>query len=186
MSQRPDECGRFSQASPRIEGLLEAYRTPLGRDADAYGNHVRRVYGLVRAQGPHLAAEDLEQVAIAAVFHDLAIWVDDTFDYLEPSRIHAADYLSAEGLASWIPVVSALILDHHKLRPVRGAPLVEAFRRADLADLSFGMISRGIPAGAYRELVAAFPVCGFQQRLARFAWRQARLDPLRPLPMLRW
>ncbi len=170
----------------RVEALLERFKPQLGRDFDAYGNHVRRVFGLVRAQGPHLAQDDLAQVAIAAVFHDLAIWVDDTFDYLEPSRDHATEYLETEGRSAWIPQVSALIMGHHKLRPVRDDPLVEAFRRADLCDLSFGLVSRGVPPGAYRELVAAFPVCGFQQRLVHFALIQLRKDPLRPLPMLRW
>lgn len=173
-------------ADDLLEDLLERFRPQLGRDADAYGNHVRRVFGLVRAQGPHLAPDELAQVAIAAVFHDLAIWVDDTFDYLEPSRDHAAEYLQAEGHSAWIPRVSALIMGHHKLRPVREDPLVEAFRRADLCDLSFGLVSRGVPPGTYRELVAAFPVCGFQQRLVHFALIQLRKDPLRPLPMLRW
>ena len=176
----------LTEPSARIEGLLATYAPQFGRDADAYGNHVRRVYGLVRAQGPHLTPEQVGQVEVAAVFHDIAIWLDDTFDYLEPSKDHAVDYLTAEGLSGWIPAVDELILQHHKLRPVKGDPLVEAFRRADLCDLSFGLAARGVPRGAYRELVAAYPVFGFQKRLVQFTIGQVRKDPLHPLPMLRW
>lgn len=173
-------------AAERLEGLLTRFAPPLGRDADAYGNHVRRVFGLVAAQLPALTDDELHQVAIAAVFHDIAIWCDDTFDYLDPSRDHAAGYLAAEGLAQWTPRVSRLILEHHKLRPVKDDPLVEAFRRADLCDLSFGAIGPRSARGAYRELVRTHPAHGFQMRLVQFAIIQLRKDPRHPLPMLRW
>lgn len=120
------------------------------------------------------------------MFHDIAIWVDGTFDYLEPSAGHAADFLRDEGKPEWVPIVGRMIMDHHKLRPVRDEPLVEAFRRADLCDVSFGLVDRGIPAGAYSDLVDEYPVLGFQKRLVHFTAVQVRKDPRRPLPMLRW
>ena len=173
-------------SNARIETLLAEYATQFGTDAEPYGNHVRRVFGLVRAQGPHLSADQLDQVAIAAVFHDIAIWLDDTFDYLAPSRDHAADFLLQQGRTEWIPVVSRMVMEHHKLRPIRDDRLVEAFRRADLCDVSFGVVDRGIPAGAYSDLVDEYPVLGFQKRLVHFTGVQFRKDPRRPLPMLRW
>jgi hypothetical protein len=171
--------------APRIEDLLDALAPALGRDATAYGNHARRVFGLVAAQRVW-SAEEHAQTAIAAVFHDVGIWLDDTFDYLDPSRGHAAEYLRDEGLTAWGPIVDAMILEHHKLRPVKDSPLVEAFRRADLCDLSFGLIRPGIPRGAYRRLVRQYPISGFHGRLVSFAVAQARKDPRHPLPMLRW
>ncbi len=173
-------------AEERLEALLAQYAPQLGRDSDAYGNHVRRVFGLVAAQRPQATPEELDQVAIAAVFHDIAIWLDDTFDYLDPSRDHATDYLAAEGLQAWAPRVTRLVMEHHKLRPVKDDPLVEAFRRADLCDLSFGLVRPGIPRGVYRELAAKHPICGFQQRLVQFSLVQLRKDPRHPLPMMRW
>jgi hypothetical protein len=169
----------------RIDELLAALAPKLGRDAAAYGNHVRRVYGLVAAQRDW-SDDEHGQAAIAAVFHDVGIWLNDTFDYLDPSRDHAADYLKAEGLDAWRPVVDVMILEHHKLRPVKDNPLVEAFRRADLCDLSFGLVRGGIPRGTYRELVRRHPIAGFHARLVSFGIAQARKDPRRPLPMLRW
>lgn len=173
-------------ATERLEGLLAQFAPQLGHDADAYGNHVRRMFGIVLAQLPAATEEQQGQAAVAAVFHDIAIWLDDTFDYLDPSRDHAAAYLRAEGLEAWIPEVSALIMQHHKLRPVKGDPLAEAFRRADLCDLSFGLIGPGVPRGTYRQLAAQHPVCGFQKRLVQFTLVQVRNDPRHPLPMLRW
>ncbi|MDO9356567.1 MAG: hypothetical protein Q7T55_22910 [Solirubrobacteraceae bacterium] len=173
-------------AEARLDSLLATFAAQLGRDAEGYGNHVRRVFGLVRAQGPHLSADELQQVAVAAVFHDLGIWTDDTFDYLAPSRARADTYLHDEGRTDWIPVVNAMIMEHHKLRPVRDASLVEAFRRADLCDVSLGLMQRGIPAGEYAHLRAKHPIAGFHLRLVQFAGGQVRKHPLRPLPMLRW
>jgi hypothetical protein len=172
-------------SATRIDELLDALAPKLGRDAAAYGNHVRRVYGLVAAQRDW-SAEEHAQAAIAAVFHDVGIWLDDTFDYLDPSRGHTADYLRDEGLTAWGPTVDAVILEHHRLRPVRDNPLVEAFRRADLCDLSFGLIRPGMPRGTYRQLVRRHPIAGFHARLVRFGAAQARKDPRHPLPMLRW
>jgi hypothetical protein len=176
----------LAQASERIEGLLAGFAPQLGRDADGYGNHVRRVFGLVRAQGPHLEGDALEQVAVAAVFHDIGVWLDGTFDYLDPSREHAAEYLRAEGLEAWSAPVDAMILEHHKLRPVHGAPVVEAFRRADLCDLTFGRVRRGVPHAAYRELAAMFPSAGFHLKIAQLATKRAITHPLSPAPMMRW
>lgn len=172
--------------SERLEGLLEGFAPQLGRDSAGYGNHVRRVFGLVCAQGPQLTAEEREQVAVAAVFHDIGIWLDGTFDYLEPSLGHAVRYLGAEGLGSWIPAVEAMILRHHQLRPIRDAPLAEAFRRADLCDLTFGGLHRGIPAETWAQLHARFPIEGFHLRLVGFAAQRTLKHPLSPLPMLRW
>ncbi len=97
-----------------------------------------------------------------------------------------ADYLRAEGRTAWEPIVDRMILEHHRLRPVRDAPLVEAFRRADLADLSFGLLRPGIPRGTYRRLVREHPIAGFHARLVTFGVAQVRKDPRHPLPMLRW
>lgn len=173
-------------ASERIEGLLAGFRPQLGADSAAYGNHVRRVFGLVRADQPQLTADELEQAAIAAVFHDLGVWTASTFDYLGPSIELAVAYLSAESKPGWVPRVTRLIDEHHKLRRVKDDPLVESFRRADLCDLSFGRIRGGIPRDAYRQLAATFPSAGFHQRIAGLAVKRAMTHPLRPAPMMRW
>jgi hypothetical protein len=44
----------------------------------------------------------LEKLAAAAVFHDLGILTNKTFDYIVPSIALAREYLAARGRAAWI------------------------------------------------------------------------------------
>lgn len=171
-----------------LDALLAPHRAALGADWAGYTGHVHRMAGLVLAQepAPGFDADSRAQLAVAAVFHDLGIWLDGTFDYLDPSAAHAADHLRAAGREAWIPRVDRMIQRHHQLRPIRDDALVEAFRRADLADLTFGRAHRGIPRGTWRELHARWPIAGFHWRLVQLSAAEARRHPLRPLPMLRW
>ncbi|MBO9534989.1 MAG: hypothetical protein J7513_18595 [Solirubrobacteraceae bacterium] len=171
-----------------LDALLAPHHGALGADATAYIGHVHRMAGLVLAQEPAPGWEPdaRGQLVVAAVFHDLGIWLDGTFDYLDPSAAHAADHLRTTGRDAWISRVDRMIQRHHQLRPIRDDALVEAFRRADLADLTFGRVRSGIPRGAWRELRGHWPVAGFQKRLAQLTVAQARQHPLKPLPMLRW
>jgi len=176
----------YDDPNERIAVLLGGWAGALGRDAVGYGNHVRRVVGLVRAELPLLHPAQLGQLAVAAAFHDIGIWLDGTFDYLEPSRDHAAAYLEEQGLGAWEPVVSEMILRHHQIRPVHGEPLVEAFRRADWCDVSMGALRRGYPKGRYHELRKEFPFAGFHQKLVVLTAKRTAKHPLSPLPMLRY
>lgn len=121
-------------------------------------------------------------------FHDLGIWTDGTFDYLEPSKRLARNYLAAKGLAHFGPEVEAIIHHHHKLSPYRGAfsSTAESFRQADLVDLSLGIIRFGISPAWVCGVKAEFPNAGFHRRLVALACLQFLRNPLRPLPMVRW
>jgi predicted metal-dependent HD superfamily phosphohydrolase len=170
-----------------VDDILAAHASVLGADATGYGNHVYRGLHYFAA----LAGGDVEppaSVLVAAAFHDLGIWTERTFDYLEPSTRAALAYLSSRGLDALIPEVAALIAEHHKLRVYRGphARNVELFRRADLADLSLGIVRSGLPAGLVRSVKAAFPDAGFHARLLALAASQFLKHPLRPLPMVHW
>lgn len=175
------------QVHAAVDALLDGFSAPLGDDERGYRGHVHRVVALVLAQGAgRWSEEDLEQLVVAAVFHDLAIWLDDTFDYLDPSADHAGVHLAAVGRAAWIPRVRAIIQRHHQLHRIAGDELAEAFRRADLCDVSLGLVHPGIPRGTWPALRRTYPIAGFHLRLLQFTWRQARREPRRPLPMLRW
>jgi hypothetical protein len=90
----------------------------LGRDFIAYHNHVYRVVNLCLAiaggGGREEAPVTLEKIAVAAVFHDLGIWTNHTFDYIAPSVALARQYLTAGTHAEWLPEIEAMIVDHHK------------------------------------------------------------------------
>ena len=83
---------------PTVEEVLETHASELGRDFIAYRNHVYRVVNLCLAvAGDHRI--ELEKIAVAAVFHDLGIWTNHTFDYIAPSVARAREHLAARGLS---------------------------------------------------------------------------------------
>lgn len=182
------ETAAMLTAHDLLDRLLHTYRKPLADELSGYANHCRRMLSFCLALAPQAGIEDQHKLAIAAAFHDIGLWTDDTLDYLPPSVQLAADYLSASGHAGWIEEVGLMISEHHRLRPVRDAryPLVEVFRRADLVDFSRGVYTAGLPRSMIRAQQALFPNAGFHRMLARRGLRWMARHPLRPLPMLKW
>ena len=125
---------------PTVEEVLDDHAPELGYDLTAYRNHVYRVVNLCLAMAGDSRVEP-EKIAVAAVFHDLGIWTNHTFDYIDPSVELAREHLAARGMADWIPEIEAMIVDHHKVTPSRAHPqsLVESFRRADWIDVTRGL-----------------------------------------------
>jgi hypothetical protein len=170
---------------PLAEDILDVWRAAIGADLPGYRGHVYRTLNICRALAPALPED---RIAVTAAFHDLGLWPDGMLDYLPASIARATDWLDRGGRAAWSREVALAIDFHHKLWPYRGehAPLVEAFRRADLVDVSRGLYAAGVPRGFLRELFAAFPDAGFRPRVARLVLGWALTHPLRPLPVLRW
>src|SRR5215470_6250406 len=95
---------------PTVEEVLDDHASRLGHDFIAYRNHVYRVANLCLAIVGDNRVE-LEKVAVAAVFHDLGIWTNDTFDYIAPSVAIVRKHLADRGIADWIPEIEAMIVD---------------------------------------------------------------------------
>jgi hypothetical protein len=169
-----------------VDELLAPFTPALGRDFQGYRNHVQRALNHYQALSGGAAPPDT--VLLAAPFHDLGIWTSGSFDYLAPSVHLAHAHLAAQRLDRHGPEVAALIHEHHKLRRYRGpfADSVECYRRADLVDVSLGLVRFGLPLAHLRAVRAAFPDAGFHWRLATLTARQFLRAPLRPLPMLHW
>lgn len=169
-----------------VDEVLDAHAADLGSDMEGYRNHVYRVLNLCLALSP--AATDRDKIAVAAVFHDLGIWTDRTFDYLTPSVARAEEYLAATGRLEWAPEIAATILEHHKISPYRANPawVVEAFRRADWIDVSMGTIGYGLQQNVIRGVRDYWPNAGFHRRLVSLSLERLRSHPLSPLPMMRW
>lgn len=166
--------------------LLSRHAQSFGADLPVYSGHVHRVIGLVGLQAD-VPEELAGPLGLAAFFHDSAIWLDGTWDYLEPSARRAVAALPAEQ-AEHADLVTALIDEHHRLRPARHAhPLVEALRRADLTDVSAGLVgSPGVSRAQYRELAERYPAKGFRPMLMRAFRAGLRESPLRPMPMMKF
>lgn len=174
-----------------LDELLEAHELEIGRDWTPYRNHVYRVANLclaiVGARGAPADADTVAKVGIAAALHDIGIWTEHTFDYLEPSVRVAAAHLARTGRAAWTAEVTAMIEEHHKVTPYRARAdwMVEPFRRADWIDVTFGIRAFGVPRRHLRALYEQWPEAGFHAMLVRLALRRARRHPLSPLPMVR-
>lgn len=170
-----------------LETILAQWKDAIGKDFDAYRNHVYRMIHFclaLRACGD----EDKQKIIIAGAFHDIGIWSDSTIDYLPPSCERARQYLREHKLEDWIPEVVLMIDEHHKLRAYRDAryPLVEVFRKADLVDVSLGVVKFGIPSEVVAEIKAAFPNRGFHKRLMGIAREWFAKHPLSPPPFYKW
>ena len=173
-----------------VDTILLTHAEALGPDLEGYRNHVQRVLAFYRALSPDGEAPPAA-VLIAAAFHDIGIWTDGTFDYLAPSAARAQHYLQQHGLAAELgPQVHALIVNHHKLCPyVDDAPWaasVERWRRADLIDVSMGLVRCGLPREQLVAIRRQHPDAGFHRKLAVLTLRQFCRTPWRPLPMLHW
>ncbi|WP_460713151.1 hypothetical protein [Lysobacter terrae] len=170
---------------PQLDEILAQHTALLGADFAAYRNHCYRVANFCIASA---STESREVISVAAAFHDLGIWMDGTFDYLEPSRRCARQWLDASDHQAPGGLIEAMICQHHKVRPYRGdeGPLVEVFRRADWLDVSRGMLGATLPRKFLAEVFEGFPNAGFHRALLRLTCRQFIRHPLRPLPMMRW
>ena len=147
---------------PTIDEVLHDHASALGHDFIAYRNHVYRVVNLCsRDRGRRDV--DLEKIAVAAVFHDLGIWTNKTFDYIAPSVALAREYLAAHGRADWIAEIEGMIADHHKITPSRAnhGSLVEPFRRADWIDVTRGLRTFGFHVRSSRRCSLVGRVPGF-------------------------
>jgi hypothetical protein len=167
-----------------IDSILQSHKSDLGNDLVKYRNHVYRVFNLALMLSEPLE-DDYKALEVAAVFHDLGIWTAKTFDYLEPSVRLASQYLSQNGLTYLYDRVAEVINNHHKLGTYKLNPLAEAFRKADLIDLSFGFFSFGIKREQMKELNNRFPSLGFHRFIIGQSIKNTFKHPLNPLPMMR-
>ncbi len=181
---------RFSLITehPDIEQAMLLYQLPIDKDLQAYKNHVYRMFNYA-AWYINYDEDELRKLAIAAAFHDIGIWTHSTFDYLAPSEQTAMQYLQRFALPeAWSMEVGLMIERHHQVKQYNGLfrKNVEAFRKADLADLSKGLIRGKLPFAAVTQSVDVFPYLGFHGLLVGFAAKQFFAHPLNPFPMLRW
>ena len=173
---------------PAIDEILELWGKYLKKDYTPYKNHCCRVFNFCIALcGEN--QENVSKVGIAAAFHDLGIWTNGTLDYLEPSRKLAREYLSETNQGAWIEEIEAMIEMHHKLTRYKfkssSGWLVEHFRKADLVDVSMGIIKSGLPSSFVREVLSIYPNEGFHMRLLELTIQRLKTHPFSPLPMMR-
>jgi hypothetical protein len=168
-----------------LDAIIDAHAADLGADAEPYRNHTYRVANLCMAFAGDAA--DVTKIEIAAAFHDLGIWTDHTFDYLEPSVAQAEAYLARSGRSDLASEIAMIIRMHHKVTRHRGEPgwLVEPFRKADWVDVTRGLLRFGLPRSMIRALYSQWPSAGFHKRLLQLEFGHLRRHPLNPLPVFK-
>jgi hypothetical protein len=170
-----------------LDALVDPWLPVIGRDFAGYRNHCRRVFlfccALSKAEG-----ESRQKIAIASAYHDLGIWTDATFDYLEPSKRLACAFLASTGKPEWTDEIEAMIDQHHKITPWSCNPawLVEPFRQADWIDVTLGAMTFGLDRRYIREIQRRYPNADFHLALARLTLQRMKTHPKDPLPMMRW
>ena len=170
-----------------LEEILDTWRGQIGGDFTAYRNHVYRMANFCFALRD-CNGDDRDKIAIAGAFHDIGIWSDGTFDYLPPSVRRARDYLQATGREAWAAEIELMIDMHHKLKAYTDEryPLVEVFRKADLVDVSLGLVTFGVPRRFIRAVKKAFPNTGFHKRLVQLTGGWLAKHPVSPPPFFKW
>lgn len=170
---------------PHIEDILKRHRSDLNLDYDKYRHHVYRVlnFTLLLCEAD---ARDTEALAVAAGFHDMGLWTIGTLDYIGPSVALAKEYIKEKQLKVSPKTVEQIISNHHKVTTYRDNEVVEAFRKADLIDLSLGIISHGISGKEISEIYDVFPGEWFHTFILGEIIKSAFRNPLNPLPILKW
>jgi hypothetical protein len=164
-----------------VDAVLDRYRGELGDHTPTYRNHV---YRCITYHQLLLDAPVPDFAALAWAAHDLGIWTAATFDYLTASADLAAAHADEFGIKD-VNQIRTLITDHHRLRPSHDH-MTETFRKADLIDVSHGLLSGQIGRSPVQAVVAQLPYRGFHAFLAKGLTRYAARHPPRPLPMVRW
>jgi len=173
---------------PLIEQILDEHRDRARGDAagwNGYRGHVYRIFNYARALAPDVPERD-DKLAIAAAFHDLEAFT--SLDYLAPSIAAQDTWLRRTGRAAWGDELAVIVAEHHRVTPYRGAhaALAEAFRVADLADVSQGLVHPGIPRAFMQQVRATFDVGSFFTKVVPLAvLRRIARHPLDPLPHMR-
>ncbi len=168
-----------------IEDVILKFKPVIGSDYDKYKNHVYRVF--LNCLLLDAEKNNEEKYAIAAVFHDIGIWTDHTFDYLNPSIEQAIIYLAETGNQDWTEEITLMIYWHHKMSKYQGKhdQVAENFRRADWIDLSLGLLTFGIDKKKIKENRRKLPTLRFHLFLIKETLKNFLRHPLNPLPVFK-
>jgi len=169
---------------------LERLRAATGGPDGPMERHCLRVRLIAAALGVKQGwALDGELLTVAAILHDIGIYpsVSDAGVYTAQGAALARELLAGHGWSQERIERCADAIDrHHELRPqlARGAE-VEAIRRADLVDVSGGILAFGLDHGWLRELARRVPRRGFARELMRLVSHALRTRPLTMLQIFR-
>ncbi|MBV6644411.1 MAG: hypothetical protein KI790_03125 [Cyclobacteriaceae bacterium] len=165
-----------------IDAMLNPFRKVLGSDFQAYRNHACRVYSYACIL---LLMRENQKLALVAAFHDLDIWYSSTMDYLSGSSKLAKHYASDRKLPFLEDEIDFMISSHHSLKRIKGNIEAEAFRKADLIDLTAGLLTFNLPRSMINYIERKYPRHKFSRMMFRKAITYAFSHPRKPFPMFK-
>lgn len=153
-----------------VRRLTDAERGPM----ELHGRRVALIAGeLARRSGREI---DRELLACAGLLHDMALYPGASRGgvYTADGAAFARELLGGKGFeGARLELLERAIDRHHDLRPQWTAGLeVELVRRADLVDVSAGLIRFGLPRAWLRTLGHELPRDGMYREIARMVRRQ--------------
>ncbi|MDI3320361.1 HD domain-containing protein [Pinibacter soli] len=165
-----------------IEDILNSFYPVLGNDYEKYRNHVYRVF--LNCKMIDNSHENEWKYSVAAVFHDIGIWTNNTIDYLQPSMEQAKNYLICENKQAFVDELMQMIYWHHKQSAYKGEyKTAEVFRKADYIDVSLGLITFGYSSKEISNIRKLLPNKGFHFFLIKRITKNLFKHPSNPLPM---
>eukprot|EP00339_Tiarina_fusa_P019723 CAMPEP_0116999186 /NCGR_PEP_ID=MMETSP0472-20121206/1995_1 /TAXON_ID=693140 ORGANISM="Tiarina fusus, Strain LIS" /NCGR_SAMPLE_ID=MMETSP0472 /ASSEMBLY_ACC=CAM_ASM_000603 /LENGTH=187 /DNA_ID=CAMNT_0004698561 /DNA_START=345 /DNA_END=908 /DNA_ORIENTATION=+ len=170
---------------PDLDDELFPLAETLGDDFGRYRNHCLRVltftFYLLPEEDWKKMPKVMELAAVALAYHDIGLWVDGgKLDYIEPSIEKLHKDLHDKFTAQEIGIMKEIIDQHHSFAEYTSSygeaatAIVNAVRKADLVDFSWGIIKCGVPPGLIEMAYDKIPENGFHKMLASMP---ARLSP---------
>jgi len=155
---------------PHLDNILVQWKQQIGQDFEGYKNHCYRMLNFCYFMNADASGKDKtanEKFTIAAGFHDLGLWSNKKGNYTMVSAGLAERYLISHHRTAWLDEIRLMIDVNHNLNPFKSGkfPLVDIFRKADLADFSLGMLTGGVSASFIHQVRLAFPNAGFHTML---------------------
>ena len=155
-----------------VESSLAMYKDLIGTDYNGYRNHIYRVLTYSR----HFLDGDesnIDVIASALVYHDIGLWTAGTLAYLEPSAQLARAKCAGTFTPEQLKLQEDIINHHHKIWPYTesGGRIIEAVRKADWIDASYGILNKGMPRSYIVKVQSALPAAGFYDTLMDFGPR---------------
>jgi hypothetical protein len=175
--------GEESVSTAAGRDALEAVRNASGETAGAMERHCLRVFAIACELAAERGLEvDREVLLVAAFIHDLGLYdsVSRGGVYVQDGAEFATDLLAGH---DWSDKRTKLCADsierHHELRSQweRGTE-VELMRRADLVDVSNGLVAFGLDRSWLRELNSAISREGTYGEIARLLGHAIHQRPL--------
>lgn len=177
-----------------LDTYLRKFKKTIGKkDYKGYKGHCYRVlsYALHYLRADKSIAEatlkdKLPAISAAIAYHDIGLWTDRTLKYIEPSCDRARIDLKTDFFITDVNLIVDIIYWHHKVTEYDdegsndlNRKIIEAVRKADWIDATFGFIPKGMPKAHIKTVMEKIAEEGFHDTLINFGPKLYGYDVMR-------